>query len=39
MGNKGKVESENVPAMRQQQSLLIDLPPLSALIFQTMHAS
>jgi len=36
MGNQGKVESEDVPAMRQQHSLLIDLPPLAALIFQAV---
>jgi len=36
MGNKGKVESESVPSMRQNQSILIDLPPLAALIFQAV---
>ena len=34
MGNGGAVEAEVTPAMRHPYSLLIDLPPLSALIFQ-----
>ncbi|MDQ6953505.1 MAG: 1,4-alpha-glucan branching protein GlgB [Mariprofundaceae bacterium] len=36
IGNQGKVESEAVPAMRHKQSLLIDLPPLAALIFKPL---